>query len=167
MGACGSKEASRPVRQPAKTVQRTAKSQGTTTVKKAPVASTKAENIAKNTTKGKGIATSAASSNVKKSGIKSETRRLGTKDDDEHDMTAKTVAPVAAVSDLPKSEPKPEPEPVSVSRSTNTAREMAARAAESRLQQQKKGQLGKKLDAERKKNNKDYALEEYAAKAKT
>lgn len=147
MGACGSKEASRPTRQPVNKTKRTAPQQ-------TAAAATKGSTVAK---------AERQASAAKKSGIKSETRRLGTKGADEPPPEAVPVSvPVPAATTPPA-----EQEPVSVGRSsTNTAREMAARAAESRLQQQKKGQLGKKLDAERRKNNKDFAMEEYAAKTK-
>lgn len=51
-----------------------------------------------------------------------------------------------------------------------TAKELAAKAAQDRLdklQTQNRGQLSRKLDAQRKKASKDFAMEEYNSKLKT
>ena len=160
MGACGSKEASRPARQPVSKTHRTAPQQSAAPKKQTQTSTANTTANANANAKAERKASAA-----KKTGIKSETRRLGTKSTDQQAAPAEPESVPVVAKMTPA--PEPEPEPASVGRSsTNTAREMAARAAESRQQQQKKGQLGKKLDAERRKNNKDFAMEEYVAKTK-
>ncbi|GAV29285.1 hypothetical protein PMKS-002767 [Pichia membranifaciens] len=142
MGACGSKEASRPARQPVSKTHRTAPQQSAAPKKQIQTSTANATANANANAKAERKASAA-----KKTGIKSETRRLGTKSADQQAAPSEPESVPVVAKMTPAPEPEPEP-------------------ASSRQQQQKKGQLGKKLDAERRKNNKDFAMEEYVAKTK-
>lgn len=165
MGICGSKESTQA---PPK---RTSNRINTTTTTKLPSKQSQTQIQTQAQTHTSAPATTG-------SGIKTETRRLGTKDEEQSKSTI-SVKPKPLNNDSQPTAPQSIPVSVLSTKTTdsalkpssntgNSAREMAALAAEKRLNEQKKkgkqGELGKKLEQEKKKNHKDYAMEDYESK---
>lgn len=145
MGICGSKEsASTPKQSPSVVNNKRAGNDGNVTKKESKV--------------------SIDVNSKGKSAIKSETRRLGTKLET---VTADEPKGTTIDEEVVSHPHRPANDSHNKNESSS-ARNLAAKAAELRLQQQneksKKGQLGRKLEQERKKQPKQYAIEEYNQK---